>query len=120
MSRSRNRNRSNPGQQYHNAKVATAQPSAFSFSHKGKTFTLPPIKDGLLNVDAGSVIDAVMNENDQMADVRLGVGTLVKSGVTDEAMKALREKPFGEFAKILAKWMSSHGADLGKSESSSD
>jgi hypothetical protein len=118
MSRSRSRNRNpNAAQQYQNAKVATAQTSAFHFTHKGKVFELPPIKDGILGVDAGSVIDAVMNQHDQMADVRLGLATLLKSGVDAGAMAALREKPFGEFSKLLQRWMTSHGADLGKSES---
>jgi hypothetical protein len=103
----------NSGEQYNNARQASAQPKEFTFEHEGQHYTLPPVSKGTEAVEAGVVIDALMGGGDA-ADARLGIATLLASGVSPEAMKILRGMGFTEFGKILEKWMLSQGMNAGK------
>lgn len=103
---SRNRN-------YNNVKTASNVPNIFTFHHKGKNYTIPPLDNGAFNVKAGDVIDAIM-DGGETADMRLSFGMLQQSGIDKASMDALRDKSFKEFLEITGKWMNANGANLGK------
>lgn len=97
------------------AAVEAGGVGAFTFTHDGKEYILPSPNEAAGKVPGRVVRDAVMNGDDQ-SEARLAFATLEASGVTDEALDALYEKPQQEMATILADWMmASAGVTPGES-----
>lgn len=94
-----------------NAKAAAGQ--KFTFKHQGKTYSLPSAQAAMERVEAGTFIDAIMSD-DQMAQVRLGLTLLLKSGVSENVVAAIRSLPMARFTQLLNDWMNADGANPGE------
>lgn len=84
------------------------------FTVKGKTFTLPqPTEDAMSAIPGGITYAAVMNPDDQMAQMRLAFATLEAAKPTPAAMAALQSLGTDKMLEVVAAWM-------GESSGSSD
>lgn len=100
-----------------------AKDGLFTFTHKGKKHELPPVADAAPKVSGGITMDAIMQPDDEMAQLRLGLAMLQASDVPDETMSALRSMSTPDMLETLGAWMqhkSSDEASLGESSSSSN
>lgn len=96
----------------------------FTFTVKGKKYTLPSAEDAAPKVDGGYSMDAILYPDDEMAQLRLGLAMLAASGATDAAMQALRSLPSQDMLTTVGEWMAHKPAkgqaSAGESSSSSD
>lgn len=84
------------------------------FTVKGKTYTLPAIDENAANNIPGEITyAAVMNPNDQMAEMRLAFATLEAVKPTEAAMTALKSLPTKEMLEVVGDWM---GGSSGSSD----
>lgn len=91
-----------------------AKDAGYSFTVKGRRYTLPPMtEEQAMEVPGEVTVGAVMNPDDDIAQLRLGFANLEASGATDAAKKALRSLKTGEMLEHLGAW-------LGGSSGSSD
>ena len=95
----------------------------YRFTVKGKSYTLPSAEAAAPKVDGGVSMDAILNPDDDMAQLRLGLAMLNASGVEPEALAALRSLPTDEMLTAVGEWMAHKPkgqASAGESSSSSD
>ena len=95
----------------------------FTFTVKGKSFTLPSAEDSAGKVDGGISMDAILDPDDDMAQLRLGLAMLKASGADADAMTALRSLPTEEMLQTVGGWMNHKPmgqASAGESSGSSD
>lgn len=81
----------------------------YTFTHKGKRYALPDFDEQREKIPGGVVMDALMDPNSELAEVRLALAALQVSSASDKAMAALREMPSGEMFKIVGEWMGETG-----------
>lgn len=93
----------------------------FQFEHDGTIYELPVADGEAAGQLAGQMVrDAVMNPDDEAAQLRLAIATVEASVNNPTTLKALYSKPWGEVGAILSRWMQASGADAGKSAASSN
>lgn len=81
----------------------------FSFTNEnGKRFTLPLASAGAEKIPGRVTRDAVMNPDDEAAQLRLGFAMLEESGASQEAVDAVYEKSTPAMLDLLGAWMQ-HG-----------
>jgi hypothetical protein len=84
------------------------------FTVKGKSFTLPPVSEDAANTIPGSITyAAIMDPEDQMAQMRLAFATLEAARPSDAALAALKSLSTKEMLEVVGEWM-------GESSGSSD
>lgn len=110
MSNNRNRNRART--------IATAG-DPFQFEHKGKVYRLPSAKPAVEDMEAGDLIDAVMDESDA-GQLKLALNTLFAANPDPETIAALRSMKVSKFGHVINKWFKAGNVDPGKSGSSSN
>lgn len=120
MSNNRNRNRNRQGGQNTRALAGADGKRQFTFKHKDKVFVLPPAISGQENMEAGVLMDAVLDDQGGIGELRLGFATLKASNPDPKALEALRAKPIPECMEILTRWMTDTGTSPGESERSSN
>lgn len=78
----------------------------FSFtSEGGKRFTLPLASAGAEQIPGKVTRDAVMNPDDEAAQLRLGFAMLEACGASQDALDAVYEKPTPAMLELLGAWM---------------
>lgn len=81
---------------------------------KPKTFTLPPITEESAGSIPGEIVyKAVMNPDDEMAELRLALANVDAAGIKPATKDALLSLPFLEMMKVVGEWM---GESKGSSE----
>lgn len=81
----------------------------FTFVHKGKRFSLPDFDEQREKIPGGVVMDALMDPNSELAEVRLALAALQVSAASEKTMAALREMPSGDMFRIVGEWMGETG-----------
>lgn len=84
------------------------KPKGFTFTHDGKTYSLPAPSQALANLDGRALRDAILGG--QMGELALGFRCLEAVGAEQEAVDAIYAMPVAETAATIADWMKS--ADL--------
>lgn len=94
----------------------------YTFTAKGKRYTLPSAEDAATKVSGRFMRDAVMKGDE--GEMALGFATLEAAGAKQEAIDALYDLPVGEMLEHLGAWMSfkaaPEDASVGESSGSSD
>lgn len=116
MSKSRNRNRR---RRPTDARAVTGEAGAFTFTHRGRRYTLPPASKAPARMEAGVLIDSI-KDTTGAGDARLGIAMLEAVEPDPAAMTALRQMTVEQFNRTVGRWMAASGADLGKSAGSSN
>lgn len=91
----------------------------FTFRHEGRTYRLPSASDATDKMPAGHLIDALMSDDTELAEMRLGIATLQAADVDPEAMAALRAMTLTEFTEVVGRWLRRGGVNAPESERSS-
>jgi len=79
-----------------------------------KTYALPKVTEEMAaKVPGGVTFDAIMQPDDQMAQLRLSLAQLNVCGAKPEVVAALRSLPTDEMMEVIGEW-------LGESSGSSD
>lgn len=94
----------------------------FRFTHKGRTYTLPPASEAMKSVKADTLIDAALNNWDnEEVQSKFSMSTLavVLPMLSADTVDALRDMSMVDFGALLSRWLRKTGADLGKSDTSS-
>lgn len=87
---------------------------AHRFTVKGKTYTLPPLsEDGATSIPGEITYNAIMEPDNDFAQMRLGFASLEAAKPSAAAMKALKSLPTSEMLRVIGEWM-------GESSGSSD
>lgn len=81
----------------------------YTFLHAGKRYALPDFNEQREKIPGGIVMDALMDPNSELAEVRLAIAALNVSGASDKAMAALRDMPSGEMFRVVGEWMGETG-----------
>lgn len=81
----------------------------YTFTHKGKRYTLPDFTEQRGRIPGGVVMDALMDPNSELAEVRLALSALQVSNVPAKTMAALREMPADDMFTIVGEWMGETG-----------
>jgi hypothetical protein len=93
-----------------------AKDEGYSFTVAGKKYRLPPVsEEAASSIPGGVTMDAVLNPDDNTAQLRLALATLEAVKPTPAAMKALRSLGTTEMLTVVGEWMGESG---GSSESS--
>lgn len=78
----------------------------FKFTVKGKTYTLPqPNEESMSAIPGGITYAAVMDPDDQMAQMRLAFATLEAAKPTPAALAALKSLGTDEMLTVVGNWM---------------
>lgn len=87
----------------------------FTFTHKGKTYTLPSARPYATELAGGDFMDAVL-DGDAQAEARLTFGALkaAKDDIDPKAWAAIRSKPMLEFVQVVGEWLAAAGVEPGK------
>lgn len=93
----------------------TKPDTAFAFKGAdGKTYRLPRVTEKAAQALPGGVMfDAVMDPDNDMAQMRLGLSMLTAAGPTPAALAALKALPVDQMLQVVGDWM-------GESQGSSD
>lgn len=76
------------------------------FTVKGKTYTLPAIKESSADQIPGEITyAAIMDPDDTMAQMRLAFATLEAAKPSEAAMKALKSLTTTEMLEVVGEWM---------------
>lgn len=84
---------------------ATKEPQGFTFEHDGKTYTLPDASAYAIAVPGWVSADAILEPDNEIAQLRLGLAMLNAIDGHDDAKAALRAMTSGEMFGILGDWM---------------
>lgn len=80
------------------------------FTVKGKTYTLPAMSESGAETIPGEVTyAAVMEPENQMAQVRLAFASLEAAKPSEAALKALKSLPTSEMMTVVSEWMGESG-----------
>lgn len=90
-----------------------AKDAPFTFTVKGKSYTLPNPHEHADQVPGGITMDAIMRPDDEMTQLRLGFAMLEAAKPDAKAIEALRSLPTSEMLEVFGRWM-------GESSGSSD
>lgn len=86
----------------------------FTFTVAGKKHTLPKLSESAGATIPGDVtFDAIMEPDNEMAQMRLALATLIAAKPKPEALTALKSLPTNEMLEKIGAW-------LGESSGSSD
>lgn len=84
------------------------------FTVAGKTYTLPPISEKTAETIPGEITyNAVMEPENNMAQMRLGFATLEAVKPSPAALKALKSLPTSKMLEVFGEWM---GGSSGSSD----
>lgn len=76
------------------------------FTAAGKTYTLPPLAEDAAGIIPGDITyAAIMQPDNDFAQMRLALATLEAAKPSDAAMKALRSLPTKEMLEVVSAWM---------------
>lgn len=96
--------------------------TAYTFTVKGKTYTLPSAQKASEKVPGRFLRDAALNGEE--GQIALGFATLEAAGADDEAIEALYDLPTAKTLEHLGAWMqfkaSPEDASVGESLGSSE
>lgn len=89
------------------------KPKKFTFTgDDGKKHTLPFASEGAENIPGKLTRDAIMDPDDDAAQLRLGFAMLEACGAPQEAIDAVYAKPTTGMLEVLGAWME-HGDGQG-------
>lgn len=95
------------------------KPKPYSFKGEGgKSYTLPFASKGAASVPGQVTRDAIMDRDDETAQMRLGFALLEACGASEAALAAVYAKPTSEMIDLLGEWMQhgdGEGAELPQS-----
>lgn len=91
------------------------KPTPFTFNGPdGKTHRLPFASEGAGKVSGRFTRDALLAQDDDAAQVRLGFALLEAFEIDDDTLSAIYDRPANETIQILGDWMQ-HGDGAGAS-----
>jgi hypothetical protein len=91
----------------------------FVFQYQGRAYTLPDAGGAAEHMPAAHLIDALMGEDTELGEMRLGIATLQAADVDPDAMAALRAMPLPQFADVVGRWLRRSGVSAPESARSS-
>lgn len=95
----------------------TEQPLVFTFEHKSKTFTLPPVETVAHLVGGRTMRDAVMAGEEGQLRLAFFMLESLELDPAEKTLDALYEKPATEMLEIVQSWMkfkAPSGVNLGE------
>ena len=93
-------------------KATEATEPEFTFDHDGKTYALPTADKYAGNVPGGITADALLEPDNEVVQLRLGLAMLNAVEGHDEARAVMRSMSSQDMFTVLGEWMSFGDGEL--------